>query len=130
MGYSNYHVSTLISERNNLPWEAGILYLAPAEHFNLSYPFAFTKAVLLLEILSSNYTSTSAPGVVLTRDKTFPDTNTTHNSALLIAVTTGNVNTVIVRCGSICNFGILLQTDFSEAKGEDVSASLKKYFQY
>lgn len=33
-GYSNYHGSKPISERNNLPWEAGTLYLAPAEHLD------------------------------------------------------------------------------------------------
>lgn len=68
--------------------------------------------------------------MVLTRDKTFSDVNTTHNPADLIAVTTGNINTVIVSCGSIHNFGTLLQSDFSEAKGKDVLASLEKYFQY
>lgn len=33
-GYINYHESKPISERNNLPWEAGTLYLAPAEHLD------------------------------------------------------------------------------------------------
>lgn len=52
MGYCNYHGSKQIPERNNLPWEAGTLYLAPAEHLDLRYLFAFTKIVLVLEIFS------------------------------------------------------------------------------
>lgn len=68
--------------------------------------------------------------MVLTRDKTFSDMNTTHSPSHLIAVTTGNINTMIVSCDSIHSFGTSLQSDFSDAKGEDVLASLKKNFQY
>lgn len=41
-----------------------------------------------------------------------------------------NINTVIVSCDSIQNFGTSLQSDFSEVKNEDVLALLKKYIQY
>lgn len=37
---------------------------------------------------------------------------------------------MIVSCDSIHSFGTSLQSDFSDAKGEDVLASLKKNFQY
>lgn len=81
-----------MSERNNLPCKAGALYLAPAEHFDLRYLFAFTKIVLVLEILSLLLIMLLPLRLGgADKGKTFSDVNTTHNQTHLIAVTTGNL---------------------------------------
>lgn len=129
MSYSSHHGSKLLSERNNLPRKvAGTLSLAPAERLDLRHLFAFTKIIFTWRIFSLTTLLLLLLGDA-DEGQTLSDMNPIITLSHLIAVTSGNINTVTVSCGLIHSIGTSLQSDFSEAKGEDVLASLKKYFQ-